>query len=58
MKESVWVSADTQQKATKKREKHQNMSEWIITIPRHKGMEREEGRKEQGERRKVERMDG
>lgn len=32
---SVWVSTNTQQKARKK--KHQNMSEWIITIPHQIG---------------------
>lgn len=31
------VSANTQQQAEKNL-KHQNMSEWIITTPRHKGM--------------------
>ena len=32
----------------KKNQKHQNMSEWIITIPRHRGVEWQEGRKEGG----------
>ena len=50
-RESEWVSANTQQQASnnnkkKKIPKHQNMSEWIITIPRHRGVERQEGRKE------------
>lgn len=30
-------------KKKKENPKHQNMSEWIITIPRHRGMEWEEG---------------
>lgn len=35
---------NSKQKTKKRNPKYQNMSEWIITIPRHRGMEWEEGR--------------
>lgn len=60
MKESVWVSTNTQQKAEKEKKQHQNMSEWIITIPRHRGMVWEDGgeeRRKEG-RKKQEGKDG
>lgn len=48
---------------SKRKKKNQNMSEWIITIPRHRGMEREKGweegsMEEAGGRCKVERNEG
>ncbi len=42
-----WVPTLNRKQKKKKTLKHQNMSEWIITIPRHRGMEREGGRREE-----------